>query len=872
MKKTMLAGLFALALSAVPLSSQAVQTIDSPHLNFDGDAATEDCSYCHFDFTMAVTTAYPCQSCHNDYDALEVQTHEDMSCETCHNPHVSLQYQGDGSNAKVIATGLVATDNGDGTMTFDNGDSGATPISTSFRDADFQSAATWSAKTANIGHDGSRGLVLWVPGSNGDNYSFEVISATDNQIDVLGSLPAGDALGSSIELHYGQLVSQKVSANINYKYGTGDVAFSGDFVQTGTATPNGICQVCHDPNSANPVTHWRTDGTNQVDPIGNHDGVNNLDCTRCHTHTPGVDAASLPKNGFGKDFKECNKCHGYPPASGVHELHASKYTCDATGELFGDDLAQCNTECAIAGGTCADNGNYGFDCSSCHAGGMENWHDTPWEDDQLQIGFSNTDARFNGLNFSGVLSEYDGAAAPAYPYVGTNDTAITTVNNDMSCSGIYCHSNGLAKREACLAPTAADYPSNPPSWADSNWDPQGDGNKCNNCHHDSFTDNASDTHWAHLVKPAAQLGLPNLKCANCHYGTATIDGNLNNIIADKSLHVNGQYEVQSSGSNLTWNGSTVGFTFYEVSPGSVGCSSVTCHSGRYWNLKQVACVDPVPAVSDNADPIYYGYSAYTNSTDPKSLILTEIAYDTDYLNPAKSAKYSGGHDGGSGMYQFNLGNEALRWEGRVMTDQASGFTLAHRFSDAYIDGRTGVDEGTVAAQWYGTDNNPNAISNAQQGLKPGWFDSGWQVFVMADIMVYNPMANVLPVVSYSTSNQPGTWVAELTLNALDPDYDTTDTNPSWTGVDKNAYYGAGHDGSDSLVQIFWGDDVVDYKYFSMTDIDTPFAFTWDLATDTRVTGEGQVWINYYVADNHYLNVSSTYDQLISSGWIKHVFQ
>jgi len=175
---------------------------------------------------------------------------------------------------------------------------------------------------------------------------------------------------------------------------------------------------------------------------------------------------------------------------------------------------------------------------------------------KIQIGF-------NVKGISGAGTIYDGhALLSPYSYEGTNGTAITT-GGSMRCSNVYCHSQGKRLVQGF------DLPSISPAWDGSSPDPQGDTNKCNNCHGYPPT---FDSHNYHTSR--------RFMCNLCHAGTTP-----NNVeIGDYSLHANGRYDVipaEQFFSRKEWRP-----LFFIYTPGTNAggvCSNNLCH--QFYSFK-----------------------------------------------------------------------------------------------------------------------------------------------------------------------------------------------------------------------------------------------------------------------------------------------
>ena len=436
-------------------------------------------------------------------------------------------------------------------------------------------------------YPGERGLLLWVTYDSGNKGSFEITYASDTQITVQGQIPSGETLTTPVqfELRYGMLITDQPSAfgfcspdpQFNYCYdavnnvytstcttdadcNTGETCtpravptqcrsdadcptgatcvqesigalgpFNGPQSQaydesgTGTdPTPIGTCQVCHTKTS-----HWRNDGTGA-------DHNNGRICTSCHKHTTGFQPSG------------CTACHTLPPQDPLPS--------------YGTDGP---TGATTAGAHNRHAKEYNYPCTTCHTGGMP---DSSIYDYKLQIGFNTPDGQGGaGTVFYGENSLAD--ATTPWTYVGMNGTQVIPTDptdpNYLTCQNVYCHSQG---KRILTGIQSGDLPSSSPPWNKTwaDWDPQNDGDKCNNCHNYPPT---FDAHYYHYSRGFSD-------CALCHADTAVAG---QKMIADKRKHVNGVYDVVP-GSTFYYRKQPHNLYFeYTFAPDGGTCSSNTCH-------------------------------------------------------------------------------------------------------------------------------------------------------------------------------------------------------------------------------------------------------------------------------------------------------
>ncbi len=392
---------------------------------------------------------------------------------------------------------------------------------------------TWYAKRG-----AERGLIFAIRYQDGaGNYVVRSAEIVDSYLDtnnlptvvvkgVLGNLDDGTPPDTTFEIFYGMLVKEVVSAlavdpdtdeplTADFH---GPHTFADDESGSGTdPTPTGICQVCHTQTK-----HWRADGT----LADNH--FSGQDCTQCHDHRKG--------------FKpRCDLCHGEPPVVDQPCVE------DGGGTAIGLTCKAQPTGSTTAGQHAlhASAAGYNFACTMCHYNGM------PATDvlgnNLIQIGF-------DVYGFDSTETVYDGQ--PQVAYEGTNGTAITQ-NGTMTCANVYCHSQG---KRLLTEIQDGDLPSTSPAWDGSSVDP--DGFSCNNCHGYPPT---FDAHYVHTSR--------GFTCSTCHYATTST----NTVIADKTLHVNGRYDIVPASNfwfRREWHLLDFDYTF---APDGGTCSNNSCH-------------------------------------------------------------------------------------------------------------------------------------------------------------------------------------------------------------------------------------------------------------------------------------------------------
>jgi len=316
-------------------------------------------------------------------------------------------------------------------------------------------------------------------------------------------------------------------------------------------------------------------------------------------------SGSTPKWGSSFGSAGCAACH--PTLSGAHAAHIGTLLSSVT---FYNYTANKSTGSELTANT-----SYAFGCANCHP----------------------TDV---GLHANGTI---DVTLAPAAgngslraKNAATAAATVITAGSNLTCSGVYCHSNGQATPTYATAPNWYGGPIT--------------GDKCASCHGNSP---ASGAHSAHVVgihadtiysgttgnlPTAAAVGTAaghgdpaqsttlscnichnttisvayndkNPACASCHNGTAAaLKGNA--AITNRTMHVNGRIDLafysagaiktkaqlrDSTFSNYTAAGGFWSRTSYKTGASSVDsakavlsnsmynagtCSNIACHNGR----------------------------------------------------------------------------------------------------------------------------------------------------------------------------------------------------------------------------------------------------------------------------------------------------
>lgn len=816
MNKQLLVGLFVALMALVPLSGYADQTIDAPHINVDSNGGTEDCTYCHF----ANYQPSDCVRCHSnnnapygDSTAPLVNTHRNLNCQACHNPHVSLQAEG----ITGAYTGALANTPSAGMTTL----TGVAPTP----------QVSWAEKTGP-----GRGMILWVSNGtdaqgNPQSASFEVdaVDAAAATVTVKGAVPVASG---SFDLRRGQLIAKKVTKTASSSYRQGDIPVqfpsqgsASIFIDTVNGTPTGVCQVCHTQTQ-----YWKSDGTSIA---------HNADkpCTDCHKHSSGFMVTG------------CAACHPGPEPDGPPTVFPGEMASPSTGSMTAGQHAIHATPAG-----------YNFPCGTCHYDtGMDriNAPDDIVKGDGIQIGFS-------WGKFMGYLTSYNGQASVTVPYDGTNNTTVTNTgavgSANLTCSNVYCHSDGTAIRRNCATSTL----NTSQSWDGFSADPQGDTQKCNNCH--GFRNGMANTmtsgkHLTHVKN----LSMP---CYYCHADTVSNNGSGVSILSNKTNHVNAVYDVKGGGfwydspivmdKNITsgtgsWN------------PTTKNCT-VICHAySRTWtNTDTGACPDLCatdPTACQNIDPVQPVATCYNVGANTFELI--DRSYDPDYNDSVKAVTRGGGHTASTpGQFRINWWNKGNFFEYPLLTDKpvdrkASQFS----FSSAFL----AANNNTAIVRYTTFDNDPQSLNNynAVPRQNGGWVFGAWTTCTYG---AYSPTVNELPIMDYVASVVNSNTIRVID-RSTDIDWNTTPSNPAWTGVDKNAANTCGNDGSTAQLRFQFLESTgvaAQNVNVILTDVpkDTTVTYTYSAA---RLQMSKTVWWTYAIRDNTFIKCGNT-GYLQRSGW------
>lgn len=849
MNKRLLVGTLFAFMAVAPLSGNAAQTIDSPHRNL-----TDGCEECHFTNYDWNEPAGTCQRCHksnvptSDQTAAPLAvTHRNMKCQACHNPHVSLQ-------APEVTGGAftgVTYDAGTGKSTL----TGVTPTPD----------AKWAAKTS-----AERGMILWVAdGTENESYEVKAIDATAGTVTVKGNVTT---TSRAFDLRRGQLIAQKVNATVGESYVKGTLAVQfpssspSPYIYVDTqhgSSPTGVCQVCHTA-----TTYWTSTGGgsqhHNPDPLGRV-------CTDCHKHDTGFQATA------------CDGCHQGTGADGVPVDMAGMATNPPTGS-------------ATAGAHQKHAVDYAFPCATCHTGtGMDRINDPqhPVADGKIQIGF-NANAKYA----LGWMATYFGQGGVTYE--GTNHTKVRTDGTPaetMTCSTVYCHSSGQGVRLNCVTATTNSSPKWDWDGTTPAGDPQGDTEKCNNCH--GFEKGKANpmrtgVHYYHVGNTAGTGQA--FGCYVCHADTASVVGTPSDAnkgpsqisTTGKAKHANGVYDVKGSGSYgdpivldstrrvldiptnpLTWD------------PATKTCA-VACHSysTKQWKQKtatvedgmdtatcipQATLCDPVgnPDALVNLDPVM---AWQVTNVDDHTLSLVDISVDPDRIDPVKALCQAGGFNGVDGQMKVNPPDATTGGNYQVPAPLQGAAVpsgaVVRAYPESKID-RTDPLNPKASFRYRIWDNGPNSV-NIQatnvDGVNDGWKNMGWTAHTFTPLDMTK--TNSIPVPKYTTNvvkNANGTFTLTITDTSLDPDlHDTA----------KNAYFGGGHlDGPGWARLTYTGGSPTIAKSNMVFDGITANTLSITIPATAGLVSGSALWYQYNIRDSHYQMVNGTYPTyIIYSGW------
>lgn len=216
-------------------------------------------------------------------------------CVDCHDPHFQAQLQYQQESGLFLARGMILAL-----------DTVSTPGHTIVTGAFAPSSPNWTDTAKWPGKNSAgRGLIFVVDPERAE-FTGEIVDVAGQRITVAGILPE-ILTGKEYGVIYGQLVRARVrppvgperavrffDPNNNLIDPAGNPAVGGLADERGTASPEGVCQVCHTETS-----YWRNDGTRM-------DHNNGQRCTNCHAPEQGFSHSA--GGGMGEN---CSGCHGH---------------------------------------------------------------------------------------------------------------------------------------------------------------------------------------------------------------------------------------------------------------------------------------------------------------------------------------------------------------------------------------------------------------------------------------------------------------------------------------------------------------------------------------------------------------------------------
>jgi predicted CxxxxCH...CXXCH cytochrome family protein len=295
---------------------------------------------------------------------------------------------------------------------------------------------------------------------------------------------------------------------------------SGDYVDTGAPTYNGVCQVCHTATN-----HWRSDGSLQHENGGPR-------CRACHVH-------EQPTQNAFRESTACNACHNAPPTGGKHGAH------DATGTTITSYTSTTNYPTPTA---------YGFTCGICHTAVSANHLD--------DLGGTTSDPYVVDVDFYWDAVTYAQGGTPTTETHATSGLVFRSTNG--SCTTTYCHD-----------PQGTSYTSTAVTW-----DAAAGGLSCTGCHDDAYNQTLTNLPYAH-DKHASAATSPlsyNFGCEKCHDNTVSDYQTLRTTSGQgKVQHVdNDKDDVKFSTVGSPAVDQSNGL--FSGTGASVTCSSTYCHS------------------------------------------------------------------------------------------------------------------------------------------------------------------------------------------------------------------------------------------------------------------------------------------------------
>jgi predicted CxxxxCH...CXXCH cytochrome family protein len=314
---------------------------------------------------------------------------------------------------------------------------------------------------------------------------YRVRSNDATVITVDGAInPAYAGVGQSYAIRYGKMVNLAVqgpaggTAPVRFLNSIGPASFA-----TSTASPNGICQVCHTQTSSFTSSGLLEGPGHPANKVGSN-------CMTCHKHAAGFKA-------------DCLDCHGAPPLTNLQ----------GPGGLASYQVGTPGTGSTTPGAHGKHAESLGYACETCHTGYV-----MPDETNRaVDIGFS---------VFSRAGGSYDGQTTVTY--AGQNGTWVSR-NGSKTCTNIACHGSTMMPNGGADTTPVWDDPATA---------------ACGACH--GATAAAPPLRGSHLKHTQAQLAGYGYECSLCHVNPSVEPGHHVNDLSEvrfaaDAKTVGGQY-------------------------------------------------------------------------------------------------------------------------------------------------------------------------------------------------------------------------------------------------------------------------------------------------------------------------------------------
>jgi len=307
-------------------------------------------------------------------------------------------------------------------------------------------------------------------------------------------------------------------------------------------------------------------------------------CSDCHNTS----------TQHGGCYATCEACHGNPPVDQTGLVH--NYL----------DVLQPLPTGAVSPGAHAIHASAtgsNYPCETCHYGGM------PMTElvgnNKIQIGFN--------IMGAGRGSYGGGPLSSPYTYEGTNGTTIT-YDGTMTCSGIYCHSDGTSVASGTIQ-----------NYVSPSWDSAGP-LSCDTCHgfpplYPQGQPKANSHAW-HI----------SLTCNICHYATTTDGTTITNFTQHNNA--NGSYDVVPD-PEAVFNGHPIAFT-YQFYPQGGKCSSNSCHAPKFWGGKDLT---PVARFTTTRNGLSVNFVSFSTCPNGNCSYAWDFGDGTGASGPAVTHTY-----------------------------------------------------------------------------------------------------------------------------------------------------------------------------------------------------------------------------------------